>query len=85
LLKTAVKAADKESLSEVEEVRSRAVVRPVPLFRAECPDCGWASLTTSDTELARMMAGRHDVACQRAAAERAAQPVEVRSPRFTDR
>ena len=58
------------TLSDVQEVRSRAVVRQVPLFRAECPDCGWASLTTSDRDLARTMGSRHDAACQRLAGER---------------
>jgi hypothetical protein len=63
-----------EALSDVQEVRSRAFVRQVPLFRAECPDCGWASLTTSDRALASTMAGRHDAACQRMAVEREVAP-----------
>ena len=61
------------ALSDVQEVRTRAVVRQVPLFRAECPDCGWASLTTSDRDLARTMGTRHDAACQRLAVERAVE------------
>ena len=61
-------------MSDVHEVRSRAFVRQVPLFRAECPDCGWASLTTSDRALASTMAGRHDAACQRLAGEREVAP-----------
>ncbi|HZQ87737.1 MAG TPA: hypothetical protein VFA83_23020 [Acidimicrobiales bacterium] len=56
-------------MSDVQEVRTRAVVRQVPLFRAECPDCGWASLTTSDRDLARTMGTRHDAACQHLAVE----------------
>jgi len=62
------------ALSDVQEVRSRAVVRQVPLFRAECPDCGWASLTTSDRDLARTMGTRHDAACQRLSTKRAEAP-----------
>jgi hypothetical protein len=63
--------ADARVLSGVQEVRSRAFVRQVPLFRAECPDCGWTSLTTSDRDLARTMGSRHDAACQRLATRRA--------------
>jgi hypothetical protein len=69
-LKRAALHADHYALSGIQEVRSRAFVRQVPLFRAECPDCGWTSLTTSDRELASTMGTRHDAACQRMAGPR---------------
>ena len=72
MLKRYCERADAEVLSGVQEVRSRAFVRQVPLFRAECPDCGWTSLTTSDRELASTMGSRHDAACQRLTSTRAA-------------
>jgi hypothetical protein len=70
-LKRYEERADTQVLSGIEEVRSRAFVRQVPLFRAECPDCGWSSLTTSDRELASTMGSRHDAACQRVTGTRA--------------